>query len=776
MINLKTYLKFLSRNKLYTFVSVAGFSISLMFVIILGLYVKQELSVDDFNKNKDRIFMIANGDGTESYLGNPVPQFVKDNYPEVESYVRVLSQGVAIGKKDDDKLKVKALFADSTFYQIFSFKLIEGNPSQALESRKSVVLTQNFAIKNFGTVNPVGKTLVIDGVEHTITGVMENMPHNTMLPDADIVVNYNSIVQYWGNQVLETNNNFGFSAFFLEKEGANFVSKAPEVLELFKKNFWVYEKGFTKGLRIVSLKDAYFMIKSIGYGNFKNNDRTPIMVYLTISILILIIALLNYINLTVAQAGFRGKESAIKKLLGSSKSNIIFQLLSESLLMTSFTFLLGVLLAFLVEPFFNNVLSASLDLAHQFTPLILGFCIVFVLLISLIAGIIPAIIISNFKPIEVVKGTFSRKIKSTYSKVLIIFQYTVSMALLICSVFIQRQSDFLINYDMGYNRDGILEIGNNAIAPKQLDGFRAKLNEIPGIDLISFSCGTPLSGGNNNSFELDGEQLSFQEFYVDSTFFKIYGITIEPTEVPASDSTYWLNAKGYNAVHVDPKTQTFSIWGGADKAQVAGIFSDFKIRTLEQNYDLLRIRQRKVNEWPWDIIVKMTPGTDYFKTAKQIESAFDSYTNGEMFDAKFVDEKIQQNYEKVQKTSSIMSAFTLLTIVIMIMGVFAMSLYLIRQKEKEIALRKINGATVNEILTLLNKDSLIRIAIAFVFACPIAFYAMTKWFENFPIKISLSWWVFVVAGLAVLLLTLVSVSYVTWRAARANPVESLKGE
>ncbi len=774
MLNLKTYLKFLSRNKLYTFVSIVGFSISLMFVIILGLYVRQQLSVDDFQENKDRIFLIANG--TESMLGNPVPQFVKDNCPEVESFARVLSREVALGKKGSDKVKVKALFADSTFFHVFSFKVIEGDPARVLEARKSVIVTRSFASQHFGDENPVGKSLFIDNSEHTITGIMENIPENTIIPDAEILVNYNSITQYWGDYILETNNNFGFTAFFLEKKDTDFTSKAPVLLDLFKENFWFYKEGFGKSVNIIPLKDAYFTLTYSGYGVLRHNSRTTITVYMAIAILILVIALLNYINLTVAQAGFRGKESAIKKLLGSSKNKLVSQLLAESLLITTVTFLAGLLLAFLAEPFFNNVLDTTLNMAHQFTPSMIGICILFVVIISFLAGIIPAVIISNFIPLEVVKGTFSRKVKSSYSKVLIIFQYTVAIALLICAIFIQRQSQFLINYDVGYNKEGILEINNTGLDTTQLDGFKAKLLGIPGVELVSFSCGTPLNGGNNNSYDQDGEQFSFQEFYVDSAFFRIYGITVEPTGIPPTKETWWLSKKAYKAVHADPATQTFRVWGGEEKAQIPGIFNDFKIRTLERDYNLLRIRWRRSYETPWVIIVKMMSGTDYYGTAKRIEREYTQYTGGELFEARFVDEGIQQNYESVRKTSSIMNAFTLLTIIIMVMGVFAMSLYLIRQKEKEIALRKVNGATEKEVLLLLNIDSLKRVAIAFVVACPAAYYAMTKWFENFPYKISLSWWVFVIAGLAVLLLTLISVSYMTWKAARANPVESLKGE
>ena len=775
MLNLKTYLKFLSRNKLYTFVSIVGFSVSLMFVIILGLYVRQQLSVDDFQKNRDRIFLMTHDNKTN--FGNPVAPYVKENTPEVESFVRIVSREIALGQKGNDKIKAKALFADSTFFRVFSFKLTEGNPSQVLEAQKSVVITRSFAAKTFGAENPIGKSLFIENSEHTITGIMEDIPVSTIITDADFVVNYNSItLVFGGNWVLDTPSNFGFTMFFMAKPGTDLPSKAPVLLEAFKKDFWFFSRGFSDDLKFMPLKEAYFEAENYGNMELRHNSRTTITVYMAIAILILVIALLNYINLTVAQAGFRGKESAIKKLLGCGKSRLISQLLAESLLITAVTFIAGLLLAFLAEPFFNNVLNTSLDLAYQFTPSVIGICILFVVIISLLAGIIPALIISSFNPLEVVKGTFSRKVKSSYSKGLIIFQYTVAIALLICAIFIQRQSRFLINYDVGYNREGILEINNTGLDTTQLDGFKAKLLGIPGVDLVSFSCGTPLDGGNNNSYDLDGEQFSFQEFYVDSAFFKIYGITIDPTGIPPSNDTWWLNEKGYKAVHVDEATQTFSVWGGEYRAQIAGIFNDFKIRKLDQDYNQLRMRWRRNGETPWQIIVKMSPGSDYYSMARRVEEEYTQYTGGELFEARFVDEGIQRNYESVQKMSSIMSAFTLLTIVIMVMGVFAMSLYLIRQKEKEIALRKINGATEGEVLLLLNKDSLKRVAIAFVIACPAAYYAMTKWFENFSYKIGLSWWVFVLAGLAVLFLTLISVSYMTWKAARANPVDSLKGE
>lgn len=773
--DLKVYQKFLFRNKLYTLVSVIGFSISLTFVVLLGIYVKQELSVDNFQEKKDRIFLLTHDESTT--FGNPVADFVKDKCPEVEAYTRIYYTPVVLGEKGQPKIKANALFADPDFFNIFSFKLTEGKPSQVLTTLKSVVVTESFANKMFGEKNPIGDHLIINNTEHTITGIMEDIPQNTQMPKADFIVNYKSITMFWGgmgeNWILNTADNFGFTMYFLEKEGSNLPAKASMLLELFKKEFWFYKNGFTNDLKFTPLEDAYFSINE-PYTPIRTNSKTLITVYTGIVILILVIALLNYINMTIAQAGFRGKEAAMKKLLGCNRRSLIMQLLTESFLMTSFTFILGLFMAFLIEPFFNNLLNTNLNLSSQFTPLLIGLTAVFILFISLVAGLIPAIIISGFNPIEIVKGTFSRKVKSKYSKILIIFQYIVAISLLICSFFIKQQSDFLINYDTGFNREGILVL-DNVLDSAQLDGFKDKLQSISGVELVSYTRGTPATGSNNSSFEVDGVQFSFQELVVDSVFFKIFDIKISPTGIEPTDNTYWVNQKAYNALHPDP-VSFMANFGHSDNRQIAGVVSDFNFQSLYEPIGLMRISNLPHGHIPWNIVVKITRGADLYKTADKIKDTYSKYNGGEYFESRFVDDVLQNAYEKEQKTSQIISAFTILTIVIMVMGVFAMSLYLIRQKEKEIGIRKVNGATEGEILRMLNIDSFIRVLIAFVIACPIAYYALSRWLEGFAYKIELSWWVFLLAGIIVLLLSLLSVSWQSLKAARANPVDSIKSE
>lgn len=773
--NLRTYLKFLSRNKVYSFVSIFGFSIALMFVILLGLYAKQELSVDSFHEKKDRIYLMTHD--YDATFGNSVAPFVQDKCPEVESFCRIYTRTVFVGKRETGKLQSEAMFVDSTFFTMFSFKLIEGNPAKVLEARKTAVVTQEYAHKVFGAENPIGKSLIINDDEHTITGIMESIPNNSQFPQVDFVANYRSITNFWGGNdwIIDESYNFGFTMYFLEKEGASLTAKIPTLLELFKENFWYYKNGFTDKLEFLPLEDAYFTANPNDYSTIKTNNLSLIKIYGAIAILILVIATLNYVNMTMAQAGFRGKEAAIKKLLGSSKKAIVGQLLLESLLMTLLTFLLGLLLAYLAEPYFNEVLATKIEIAKQFTAYNIGVSVLFLLLISFLSGLVPAMIISGFNPIEVVKGTFSRKVKSTYSKALIIFQYLVALTLLICTFFIKQQADYLVNYDLGYQHNNIFTMGVG-LDSVQTVGFKDKLLSMSGVERVAFTCGTPMDRGNNNSFEKNGEQFSTQELLVDDDFFEMYGVSYSPADVPFTEKSLLINNNLFNSSLTNKENMTIDL-GGKERSIITGTLSDFHLGSLNEDRKYLRIRKRTSKMWPWSVSIQLSPSADQFALADQIQKEYTAYTGGEVGTyPQFADAMIQNWYKKESNLSKILSAFTILTIIISVMGVLAMSLYMIKQKEKEIGIRKVNGATEGQMLWMLNKESLIRLLIAFVIASPIAYYAVSTWLEDFSYKIAINWWTFLVAGGIVALLTLISVSYMTWKAARANPVTTLKSE
>ncbi|WP_329904959.1 ABC transporter permease [Porphyromonas pogonae] len=786
---MKTYFKYLSRNKLYTFVTVFGFAVSMMFVIVLGLYVKQELSVDTFHKNKDRIFVIGSED--QSNIPNPLPEYVKNLCPEIEAYCRVCSRNIPVGIEGKKGRITKLLAADDTFFQMFSFELEEGSPRDVLTSKQSIVLTREKARELFHNENPIGKSVDVQSKRYIVTGIMKPIPDNSQFPVLDGVINYDFIRNGWGKDVMDNWGNASFYAYFLTKPGTNFQSKAPLLLKNYMNDFWIYNQGFQKEVHITRLTDIYFSERasSGGFFEIKSNSKSSVFIYLGISLLILIISVLNFINMTVAQAGSRGKEAAIKRLLGGSRRSLIMQFLKESLFLTSVSFILGLLFAFIAEPYFNDVLGTKVNLRQQFTPGVIMVCVLFVIALSFLSGILPANVISHFKPIEVIKGTFRHRIKSTYSKVLIVFQYSISMALLICSFFIYLQTQYFVKKDLGFRTDNIL------ILPNVMDSIpqgmlRNELMQIPGVELVSFAQGDPLKGGNNESTKLNGQSISFWTFSVDSLFFKLFDIhvknTMGETYTPTANASdnpqilpVWMDHKTFNIYRPDPKTMVYKPFDDAPPTMpttvAVGIFDELKFKSLEIEQPPLFITSLG-NESPWSFYVLVNANADKKKVTDAVTAVYTKVNGGKSFEIYHSEDIIKERYSKYARLGKLMTGFTFLTILIMIMGVFAMTLYMIRQKEKEIALRKINGATEVQMLRMLSMESVMRLAIAFAIAAPVSYFAMNKWLQGFAYHITLSWWVFVTAGVVVALLALLSVSLQTLKAARTNPIKCLKNE
>jgi putative ABC transport system permease protein len=778
-------LKFLSRNRLYSLVIVSGFAVSLMFVFLLSVYVRQELSVDSFHENKDRIYLIVCDQGNFSKsasFASPVADAVKDKCPEVEAYTRIVTQDVEIELSNREWLKSNAIFADSAFFRIFSFPLVEGDAAGVIAVKQSAVLSESFAAKVFPGESPVGKSFRINGTDVTVNGIMKNFPQNTTFRDADMVLNYRMIEQYWGRDALSNWGNAMIGIFFLTRPGSDLPAKAPMLLEDFKTHYWPYTNGFSKTLSFVRLQDIYFGGVRTYFSNLRTNEASVVSTYLGIVILILIVAILNYVNLSTSQAMKRGRESAIRKLLGSSRQAVFMQYIIESVFMTLASLLLGIFLAFWAEPFFNDVLNTNLHLSQQFTP---GFILVVLcatVTVGVVSGLFPAWAVSHFEPLEVVKGSYSFKVKTVYSKALITIQYVVAIVLLIYSSFIVRQNDYLMKFDLGFEQDNVFVL-SNSLDKNQLSGFRDRLLGISGVENVSFATGTPLDGGFNNSIRYNDEPLSFQYFIVDSAFFDVFGIRITESFGLASTAAnrangmpVLLNRKGYDVLQPDETTHTVT-YNDSMRWQISGLVSDFHFHSLHEEVGPLSIGVTDyMNFRPQTILVKMAPGTDRFRTADLIKAAYTDYNGGKTFQAMFAGEMIQDKYTAEAKNMKIILAFTILTMTIMMMGILSMALYYVRQREKEIAIRKVHGGTEVEILTMLNRGFIRIIALAFVIAVPVAYYFSVRFMQGFAYKTGLNWWIFALAGIFTVLLSVVFVSIQSWRTVTSNPVGMLKSD
>jgi putative ABC transport system permease protein len=765
----KSFIKYLAKNKLYTFVTLSGFAISLMFVLLLSVYIRQELSVDQFHANKNRIFHLSRDNGAT--FAPPIGDFIKNQFPEVEAYTRIYDNGGNAKFEGKQQIRFEYMLADSSFFSMFSFKLKEGDPKHVLASKNSAVLFESFARKVFGDENPMGKTFTVNQTNFIVSGIAEDMPDNTQFQKRDAILNFPVLADLWGwKELLTSNGNSSFGLYFMAKEGTNLPSKAPQILAQFKKDYWLYTGGFAKTLQFEPLTEVYFS-KEPGRA-IRQNSLTTVFIFGGIALLILIIAIINYINLTVAQAGFRSKETAIKKLMGSSKSALLWQHITESVALSLLASLVALGLAFLTEPFFNTQMNCHLNLRHQFSLSFISTMLGVIAATGFISGIIPAIVANKFNPIEVVKGNFTRKTKSNYSKVLIAFQYNVAIVLLICTWTIARQSNFMQNYNTGFEKENLFWM-DNTLGANQKAAFRDLLKTIPGVAEVSFCRGTPLDGGNNQSFNYKGKPVSFQEFTVDSTYFNLLGVKVANTTTAFSKDGVWLNRKAVQVLELGENPVSFRFHD--QDLPILGITDNFNFRSLYQEIGPLLVRQLPANNEAWSILVKLN-GTNLVSTVDQIKKAQAKFTGGIPMDSGFIDVSINQWYEKEVKRSKLIGAFTLLSIIISSMGIFAMSLYYIQQKIKEIGIRKVNGATISEVITMLNRDFVKWVAIAFVIATPIAYFVMNKWLENFAYKTSLSWWIFAMAGLLALGIALLTVSWQSWKAAKRNPVEALRYE
>lgn len=769
MNSIKSYLRHLLKNKLYTVVTVLGFAISLTFILLLSVYIGNEESVDDFHINKERIYRLEN----ESVdFSPPIATDLKNSIPEIEDFTRVLEGDGRIMISDGQKLKINYLGVDASFFNIFSFPLLKGRSEEVLQTAYSIVLSKSMALKLFGSIDVIGKSVFLN-TKHKfmVTGIMEDLPENTHFTTQDAMINMKAYKSLWGfENIMEEYGFASISIYFLAKTNTDLPSNAPEILKKFKKDYWLYTEGWATIVEFAPLKELYFSSK-VGNGT-KSNSKTLITILSVIVLLILLLAVGNYVNLTIAQSTFRGKEVAIKKLLGGSKRLLFLQFIRESIFLCLTAVVLALLLAKLIEPVFDSLLNTKLNLNEKVSLINLALLIGIFGLVGLLSGILPAIRIAAFRPIEVVKGTFRTKVKGIYGKAFITFQYTVTIALLVCSWIILKQTHFLRNQDLGFEKDNIVHLEYLGTMD-QKNAIKNALLQIPGVQNVSLTWQSPLSGGSNQTFDYNGKSVSFQEFSVDSSFFNVFNIKVKPTEVAYSERGVYLNGTAVRELELDNNPVSFKM--GEEEKPILGIVNNFNFKELRDKIGPLMLRQQLDDSYAEDIFIKVI-GANILDTADKVKATYARLIDNAEFDLTFVDDTINKWYEKDERTGRIIAYFTLLSFIISAMGILAMSTFYMQQRKKEISIRKVNGATIGEILKLLNEDFVKLVGLAFIIAVPISWYAMNVWLEGFAYKTTLSWWVFILAGFTALVMALLTVSWQSFKAATNNPVNALRDE
>lgn len=773
--SLTSYLNFLSRNKLFTVINIFGFSVSLVFVVLFGLYIQQQMLVDSWHTKGDRIYRLVSD--RVATLSAPIAQDLTARYPEIESVIRVGSGGglAVTNKADDISLIASATIIDSNFFAVFDFKFVAGDPLTALNVPTNVLISRSFSSKIFPGGDAMGKNLELSGKTFIVSGIFEDF-ENTCIGPCDLLYSFQAlpIITGWKYILTHSIGSCNYTFFVLERENADLSAKLTDMADHFKSYFWIFKDGLAKEMQMIQLRDVYFT-DSIYSPGLRVNNINFLYSLATMALLILLFAMINYINLSVAQSGFRAKEAATRRLLGGTKLQLFSNFIIESVLLCLLSIVIACFVASLLEPVFSNMMDCKISVRSSFTLQNIGIALGGVVILGFISGLFPAFVLSKFQPIEVVRGSFKRKTKMVYSKVLISFQYMITIVLIGCTIMITNQTRYMKHVDMGFERDNILQMDNTM--GSKIWGLKSVLMGISGVKNVSFTQGTMIDGGNNNTMNRDGENHSFQTFVGDSAFMDMMNMEVIRLTGSAADSGCYLNETAWRKLGLKDDATEFKYYD--TPVAIKGVLKDFHFRNMATEigeaiiFPMVEGKPGMNGDSPWSVVVQLT-GDDQIETYEKIKSAYMDYNGGVPCESFFWNDAVNEWYAAQERMSDIVSILSLIAIVISSLGMLAMSMYFIRQRTKEIALRKVFGSTDIEVLKRLMRSFLILVVVAFVVAVPIIWYLMDLWLSDFVYRINITLDVFIVSGLVALVISSLTVLWQSVQAMRMNPAHNLK--
>ncbi len=768
IFDFRAFLNFLGRNKLYTAINIFGFSVSLMFVILLVTYTRQEYAVDQFHSNKERIFRLCNESG--SCFAPLIGRDLKARYPEIETYVRLFETD-EVATAGERHLKAKILLSDPDFFRMFSFRLAEGDTAQVLRSKNGALLSESFARNLFPEGNYLDKTVTIKGESVPVTGILRPFG-NSQFVTPDVMLSFEEwapLVYGWDGVLKRGYASASFPLYLMLKPHADLSAKMPDMLSHLKTYYWPYKDDHARELTIIPLTEVYLSNPLYASEQIRIGSKTLINTFFSVAMLILLFAVINYINLSTAQSESRAREMAVRRLLGCSRKALFTRLIVESVLLCILSLLIALLLAGIAEPVFNRILQTHISVSNLFSASNLGIGVVAIILLGLLTGVIPASVITRARPIDVVRGSFRHKTKMVYNKLLIGFQYLITIVLLGCTLTMSRQINMMQHADLGFDTANKLYLSIPDLNPSQSAGLKNQLLQIAGVENVALVRGVPMLGFNNTSDTWHDRPISIQRFEGDSSYLKIMGFHILRDNRTDDRKAIWLNETAMQAMEL-PDSASYCEYF---KCPIAGIVQDFRYRDLTHPAEPCIIEHMQDNYWPWACIIQLT-NLDSPVTLRTIERVYREYTGGMPCEYKTYDEVMHQQYAAQQRMSDILFGFTLVAILISALGILAMATYFIRQRSMEIAVRKVFGSTNREVLQRLVLHFVRYVLAAFVIAVPVIWYLMHDWLSQYVLRIPLSWTIFALAGLTALAIAVATVFGQSWRAANSNPVDAIK--
>jgi len=793
---IKNYIKIAFRNlwkhKGFSFINIIGLAVGMTACFLIFMYVRFELSYDKFNANFEHIYRLNTDIKSPnevlhwSSASPPMGPALQADYPEVIANTRIFGASFLVESNNEKFQENNLAFTDASIFKIFTFPFIKGDPATALSAPFSVVLTETIAKKYFGNTDAVGKSLLLDGKHPVnITGVIKDVPLNSHF-NFDMLISSSTMeklklinMNEWGN--------FSNYTYLLLANGYD-ASKLQAKLPAFLIKHISEDKrkrGYNYTLFVEPLKEVYM-------DNFRgapvNGSLTNVYIFSVVAIFILLIACINFINLTTARATERAKEVGLRKVVGAGKNQLVIQFLGESIMVCLIAFIFSIVLSLLFLPLFNQlagkIISNSIfEQGYIFTLFAIA------LLIGFLAGVYPALVITNFSITSVIKGRFVSSVKGILlRKGLVIVQFTVSIVLIVGTIIVYNQLNYMRSQSLGFKIDqmAVLDFNGDSVVQSQQQSIKNELRKIQGVISISGSSTTPGNGNSVAYTEAESRSgssfpINMNLYDVDYDFIPQYGMKVIAgrafsTEF-ATDSVqaFVINetavkSLGYASPN-DAIGKRFNQWGG--KGKIIGVTKDFHFESLQQNVKPLNFRINLKNVNVFTVKIK---GGDIPNTIAAIQSKWKQLAPQRPLNYSFLDDNFNKQYATEDRFGKLFMYFAILAIVISCMGLLGLASYSTLQRTREIGIRKVLGATIPGIVNMLSQEFIKLVFIAALIAFPLAWYGMHNWLKDFAYRINISWWVFAVAALLAFFIALATISFQAIRAALANPVKSLRSE
>ncbi|MFC1725101.1 ABC transporter permease [candidate division KSB1 bacterium] len=795
---MKTGFRNIRKQKGYSVINISGLALGLAFCVLIYLYVQDELLFDKFHVNADSIYSLVQNDHYYESSGRncPVPMghYLENRFNEVKHSVSFCFPEDAVVRYGDRIHREFPAFTDPEIFRIFTFPLVRGNPETALVPENAVVLTKSYAAKYFGDEDPVGKTMTFTFGEKSrdfvVTGIADDVPGNSTIR-FNILINIKNLdILYPG--YLSNWENFKSETYLLLEKGTSpeiIERKLPGIIDenlakiitMRRDRNWVDDTGTAFSFHLQNLKDMRFFSDHIRHT--PKGSILTLYVLAGIALLILVVACINFINISIGRSTGRGKEIGIKKVLGADKKNLVGQFLSESVIVTAAAMICGLLTAYLLLPVFNDLSEKSLSFKNIFNLSGVSFFILLTITAGILSGLFPSLVMSNFKPVEIFKGRFRIGRKNLFTRALIIFQFSLSIFLIISTFLMTRQIRFMLNKDQGYKKEGVLIINTHERDPEKSESFVSLFKERASgySDVLSVS-GSWASFNRRTGFssvEVNGERVPVHMNRVYYDYVNTMGMKL----IEGRDFSREYSTDSRAVVVNRDLVQRLKLESPVGKTIKIGIQPEFHIIGVVEDFHFQSMREEIVpavmNMLPnyniYYALVRISD-TDISGSLKNLEAVFKDIIPDKPFTCAFLDDDIELMYRNENKWNRIIKYSSIIALLITCMGITGLTSITISYKVKEIGIRKVLGASIFQIIRIITGDFILLIMAANIITWPVSFYILNKWLQGFAYKTEFGFGIFIASGLFVLFVALFMVSYQTAKAAVSNPVESLRYE